>query len=126
MPRRARDRRTTQLDALAARVDKLGQQVCRKLIHFLIPGSPRPAATPGCDACIELQRRWDEALASAAVKPTTSTTAASGPEAAEKRTAVTRGLLAEAPDQRHRGPGENKNQVEGWSPAPARSTTAAS
>jgi hypothetical protein len=83
MPRRARDRRTTQLDALAARVDKLGQQVCPKLIHLLIPGSPRPAATTGCAACEELQRRWDEALASAAVKPTTSTTAASDPEAAE-------------------------------------------
>jgi hypothetical protein len=59
VPKRARDRRVTSVDQLAARVDALAQRGCPRLVHLFVPGGSRPSTTPGCVHCAELQRVYD-------------------------------------------------------------------
>jgi hypothetical protein len=60
LPKRARDRRTTSLDALQAKVAQLASTGrCRRLVHLFIPGSARPVSTPGFAECAELERQFD-------------------------------------------------------------------
>jgi hypothetical protein len=34
---------------------------CPRLIHLWFPHTPRPDATPGCEGCVELQRKYEAA-----------------------------------------------------------------
>jgi hypothetical protein len=62
MPKRSLTRRKNALSNLQARIADLADRgACRRLIHLWLPGQPRPVATPGCEDCIALQRKYDSA-----------------------------------------------------------------